>query len=143
MQEFVVADHFRKCLPGPRDVKIMHFWEGFENRLLDKIEVQVPKVTVQAYHLPHGATDGDIVAEVGQQCEVSLAHIWALLKKQPSGQPGILATENTFTVFYVRDIADQIMSVGLFHPGDGGWRIKANRLADGTHWPNTARIITR
>jgi len=151
--KFVTAEHFVANVkndpqgvpvraPG---VTIFNVDETFKHCLLGKIEEKIPAMTLTVYTLDTICKNSLILAELGDRAETSLAHLWALLEKQPNGpysgngalysiaQKGLPFAWN---VFYIRGIDGNLWAVevywyqSVFELLDSGWAIGARAVRE-------------
>jgi len=150
---FVAAEHFIANVNNdpqgvpvvPEGVTIFNVDPTFKRCLLGKIEEKIPAMTLTVYTLDTICKNSLILAELGDRAETSLAHLWALLEKQPNGpysgngalysiaQKGIPSAWN---VFYIRGTDGNLWAVevywyqSVFELLDNGWSIGARAVRE-------------
>jgi hypothetical protein len=123
-------------------VKFATIWGDFKAHFLVKIENPRPAVKLRKYKLLAFAPDGPIIAELGGETRVecTLSAAFALLLRQPGGQPGFLQTNGFANIFYARNDQGVLCAVriGL---ADDGWVVDAIPVADPLAWNGKHEIF--
>ena len=107
-ETFVAADHFR---PGNNQgVKIVRLDDIFEEHLLGKVETGVGPATLSRYELLQSSSIRSELSELDDKFETLLAHLWALLTRQPkgeepNGEDRVLLTNGRANIFYMYERA--------------------------------------
>ena len=125
------------------------FQQHFEGR----IEENVPAATVNIWELDGEIHPREILRELGDRAELPLAHVYALLAKQPRARAGLLRLD-ALTVCYVRSshfgtryVATGEFSADLAHVSivacagnervPSGWSVGVlEGHPDGERWPH-------
>ena len=111
---FVAADCFRVNISKSAVVKIGFIGDNFKKYLLGKIEKGVQATTLAVDTLIRASVDALIRAELGVRREITtLAHIWELMKNQPSGESGVLLTSGYANIFYVIGVDGNVWAVDV------------------------------
>ena len=150
---FIGKEHFKKNIRGERNnVMMQEMVCGFTDRFWGKVEKEVQPAILGAYDLLTPASDVEILAELGKRAEISLAHLWQLLLRQPCGQPGPLHTDGKHNIFYIRGVDDLLWTVqanwhGLTYPDSRvGWGFFAHSpgpVEERSSWYEGLRILAR
>jgi hypothetical protein len=122
-------------------VRIATVFSEFKNRFFDKIEKQTPELTYAKFKLLCISDDGPIIAELGgeKKVEGTFAAAFALLRRQPKGEPGFLQINGYANIFYIRDKTGELCAVRIGWDGDG-WVVDAISVADPLAW-NAEHLI--
>jgi hypothetical protein len=140
--ELVACDKFK--MNG--DVRIYRLWSEFEQWFLGKVEklAEVAKTTLSCTVLLKHAVDEEIITALGGEAkaETSLAEIWDLLQKQPNGERGVLLTDSSANIFYVKDRDEVLRTVNVYW-GNSGWRVVAGLIGDPAGWLPGGQVIFR
>jgi len=107
-------------LPDEKDCQeanIGHTSPNFNGLFGRNPEKNVPNIVIATHHLEKRSSDDLIIAELGPHAEISLAHLFALIKKQSKGKKGILLVDAHPNVAFIRDIN------GNFWIVDASWSI--------------------
>ncbi len=94
--------------------------------------------------LKRASPDAPILAGLEDKAEVSLAHMFDLLKKQAHGEEGVLLTNGYANIFYVRD-ADGILWAVVAYWGSGyrDWLVEAHSIGTPGRWGGGGRVFSR
>ncbi|MDP2593619.1 MAG: hypothetical protein Q8P52_03160 [bacterium] len=131
---FVVSDHFQhgKTVDG---VKV---WLGdnFTKHFLPKAEENVDGCEIRVHKLLRRSLDLGICSEIGAEREKTfLAHLWEMLKLQPSGENGALLTNSRANIFYVPDMEGVLMDVyACWGAVERAWYMDASSVGYQCEW---------
>ena len=90
-EQFKAREHFKEDITPAADVKISWLGASFVRRFA-AVKVEAAGVTsLQAYLLRSPSNDRDIIAELGNRHETSLADVWCFLRQQAKGEGGCVA----------------------------------------------------
>lgn len=83
-----------------------------------KVENNLPAIELVVHKLTQNSRDSAIITAIGGDdlVEISLGHLWELIKRQPQGKDGDLLT-TSWNVFYVRDMGYNLCAVGVLWCG--------------------------
>jgi hypothetical protein len=134
----LIRDYFKKNA----SVVLSTVFAEFKNRFFDKTENVTPETTYRKYKLLHISDDGPIIAELGgdNKVEGAFAAAFALLQRQPRGEPGFLQTNGYANIFYVRDKNKALCAVRIGWAGDG-WVVDAISVQDPLAWNGKHEIF--
>ena len=139
-EQFVAREHFKEDITPAADVKISWLGASFVRRFAVKVEA-AGVTLLQAYLLRSPSNDRDIIAELGNRHETSLADVWCFLRQQAKGEGGALQTNSVY-IFFVRDGAGELGVVDTVW-GGAGWEVGASPVGDKRTWSPGTRIISR
>lgn len=127
----VIRDYFKKS----SRVRYSTVFSEFKSRFFDKTENPTPEVTYRKFKLLQISADGPIIAELGGENKVegSFAAAFALLERQPTGEPGFLQTNGYANIFYVRDKKATLCAIRIGWASDG-WVVDAISVQDPLAW---------
>jgi len=142
VHRFVAKDCLKKANVG---------WTGsnFDKLFRDNVEENVPEVTLAASRLKQSSLDAPILTELGDElgdrAEVSLAHVFDLLKRQAYGKPGVLLTNGYANIFYVRDKDKALWAVYAYWESVYRyWNVGAYSIEDSVRrWFNGRLVFSR
>jgi len=128
---------------GKTEVKITYRSDNFNRWFKVKVEEDVPEADLKAVTLTRSALDSEIIEALGGEdaTEVTLAEIWRLMERQPSGGQGALLTNGYANIFYVRDIDEVLRIVRVYWYG-GGWFVGAHAVVD-CRWDDGYQVFSR
>jgi len=123
-------------------VKFATIWDDFRAHFFGKVEAPRPAVKLRKYKLLAFAPDGPIIEELGGETgvESTLSTAFALLRRQPGGQPGFLQTNGYANIFYVRDDQGVLCAIRIGWAEDG-WVVDAIPAADPLAWNGKHEIF--
>lgn len=126
---------------GQTKVKIVYRSNSFKGWFNGLVEQEPRRGELKPFVLPKAMSDSDIFAQLGGQekAVVSLAQVWALLERQPSGEEGELLVDNYLNIFYVKDANDFLHVVNVFWR-IRGWHVHAGSLDIGW-WDRRNRVF--
>lgn len=136
-QRFVAAEHLKEANVG---------WTGdnFKRLFLNKVEENVPEINLAVSRLERASLDTPILAELGDNAEVSLVYLFGLLKKQANGEDGILLTNGYANIFYTRDDEGVLWAVGAgWRSCYRCWRVEARSVGDPCRWGDGCQVFSR
>ena len=138
VKKLVTADNFKIGIVG-----IVYLGDNFKSNFLGKVERNVQGTTLVVNHLEKSALDKDIRDELGSDKEeITLAHLFELLKKQSKGESGAFLTNGLANIFYVRDINGNLWAV-LAVWRSGGWDVRARSVTYPSWWFDGRRVFSR
>jgi hypothetical protein len=85
------------------------------------------------------------MAELGDPrfFSTTLADLWVMLEKQPSGEEGVLLTNGWTNNFYIHDQNETLWGVNAFwYAGRGGWLIGAQSVGSLVGWYEGIQVLT-
>ena len=128
---FVVRDTFKKGA----EVNLSQVWDDFKKHFFGKIEKPAPVISLCKYQLLHLAADKPIIEELGgeDKVETTLSSAYALMKRQPRGEAGVLQTNGYANIFYVKDEMQTLCAVRIGWAVDG-WVVDSIPVADPLAW---------
>ena len=103
----------------------------FKEQFLGKIEDGVTDLLLTASELTEDLRNPAIITALGgdDRAEVSLAHVWALLKRQGHGEDGVLLISECTNIFYVRDVVGTLWALGVqWISDDRIWAVEASSI---------------
>ena len=125
----MAREHFKEDITPAADVKISWLGASFVRRFAVKVEA-AGVTLLQAYLLRSPPNDRDIIAELGNRHETSLADVWCFLRQQAKGEGGALQTNSVY-IFFVRDGAGELGVVDTVW-GGAGWEVGASPVGEQT-----------
>ncbi len=143
-EKFVAKEKFRK---DSKEVKFYGIWDNFTNWFLagdSKTEEPLGEQELRYGNLNRNSVDGPIIEELGGEAkaETTLTELYDLLKKQASGEEGVLLTNGYANIFYIRDTSDVLRAVSVdWHAG--GWSVFALSVEDPDDWGAGRRVFSR
>ena len=139
-KRFVVADHFTT---DNATVEFSYIGDSFKSRFYGKTEeakdVSVPRVH---HDLCKFFSDREILDDLGNKAETTMAGIYELLKLQPTGgEAGALLINGFVNIFFVRDVKSvpRIVFIGWY---DGNWDMDAVSVKDTCGWHTGRRVFS-
>jgi hypothetical protein len=135
---FIVRDQFRNA----SGVRFSTVWNEFKKRFFDKVEGPAAELRLRRHRLLTLAPDGPIIAELGgaARVESSVAAVFALIRRQASGEDGFLQTNGYANIFYVRDEKGGLCAVRVGWDGEG-WVVDAISVEDPLAWNGKHEIF--
>jgi len=140
-ERFVARERFKEDIRPGAPVRISWLGATFVRRFASKVEA-ARDTLLQTFVLQSPSNDREIITELGDGHETTLADVWCLLRLQASGEPGALQTNSTPNIFFVRDGAGQLGVVDAIW-GGAGWEIGASPFGDKRAWSVGTRVISR
>ncbi len=143
-ERFVAKDRFVLDTSASAKVKISYLGDNFKAKFLEKIEEPFSGSTLCASRLRESSLDAPIIAELGgeEKSETTLAEIFSLMEKQPSGEQGKLLTNGYANIFYVRDAKGVLCAVYVRWSEDG-WSVFAFSISFPFRWFGGRQIFSR
>ena len=140
-ERFVAREHFKEDIRPGAPVRISWLGATFVRRFASKVEA-ARDTSLRTFVLQSPSNDREIITELGDGHETTLADVWCLLRLQANGEPGALQTNSTPNIFFVRDGAGQLGVVDAIW-GGAGWEIGASPVGDKRAWSVGTRVISR
>jgi hypothetical protein len=134
----LIRDYFKKNT----SLRFSSIFSEFKTRFFDKTENPSAEVTYRKYKLLQISADGPIIAELGGETKVegTFAAAFALLQRQPKGEPGFLQTNGYANIFYIRDKTKALCAVRIGW-ADDGWVVDAISVQDPLAWNGKHEIF--
>jgi hypothetical protein len=125
-----------------REIRFSAIWEEFRKRFFDVIDETPPAVSLRKYKLRKNSPDGPIIEALGGESQVAtnIASVYAMVKRQPHGQPGALQVNGYANIFYVKDKDDALCAVRVGWDGEG-WIIDAIPVRDPLAWNGQHQVF--
>lgn len=143
---FVVKEKFRER-ETTDGVKIAWVGSNFRKNFFSKTEKDIAPATLRIQNLIEESPDTPILAELGDAAETKLAQLWELLRKQGSGEKGILLVDGWMNIAYILDKTGDHGDLWVVHAycyvGRGGWNIGARSIMSPGKWGAGLRVISR
>jgi hypothetical protein len=139
-EQFVAREYFKEDITPAADVKISWLGASFVRRFAVKVEA-AGVTSLQTYLLRSHSNDRDIIAELDNRHETSLADVWCFLRQQAKGEGGALQI-NSVNIFFVRDGAGELGVVDAVW-GGAGWEVGASPMGNKRTWSPGTRVISR
>jgi hypothetical protein len=139
---FVAQDHFRETVSSRGSVQISWIGAIFRQRFLSKSEERDSGAFLRRFEVRKSARDTEIIAALSIHHETKLADLWCLLSAQPNGELGVLLTNGTPNVFYIRDSTSNLLAVDAVW-GGSGWEIGASAIDSPSRWLPGRQVIAR
>jgi len=120
--------------------------DNFKNWFLGKVEEPAAEAELRYLTLTRASVDTPIISELGgeEKCEVALAHVFALIERQKTGNPGELLTSGYANIFYVRDVNATLRAVSArWRAGRGYWGVGASPVGYPGVWGADYRVFSR
>jgi hypothetical protein len=136
--KFVARDHFK--VGNSDGVKFSYIGENFQKKFLPKIEENIAAAIIRVYKLLVGLLDPEIMTALGPNRQISLAHLWEMLKLQPNGEVGALLTDGNWNIFYIPDIDGNLWAVYVRWYG-AGWIVRAYSVDYPSRWDAGYRVF--
>lgn len=143
VESFVALDKFRegKTTDG---VRVAWFGDNFKKNFLGKTEKSVAPTTLRIQKLEKNSPDAPILTDLGDTADTFLANLWELLKKQGSGQKGILLVNGYANIFYIRDVHNELWAVhASWDAGNDGWYVGADSVTSPGGWDAGCQVVSR
>ncbi|MEK7116896.1 MAG: hypothetical protein AAB837_01915 [Patescibacteria group bacterium] len=124
-----------------------YFGDNFKSWFLEgdgKTEEPIGEQTLCYAKLRKASVDGPIIAELGgkSKAETALTHMFGLMKKQKSGQDGVLLVNGYANIFYVMDAFGALRAVVCYW-FVGGWYVDANEVSSPFAWNVGNHVFSR
>ncbi len=144
---FVALEHFVRRTDPAAPVKIDRISRSFRVWFLEeggKIEPPAGEIRIACHGFKHFEEDNLIISELGgdERAETTLALVYFLLTRQPSGEEGLLCTNGWANIFRVRDRKGVIRTIHVVWEGDG-WDVHAHPSSNSHQWRDLRRIFSR
>jgi hypothetical protein len=143
-EKFVAADHF-VINTGPNAVvSIGYMTPTFRSWFLEKVEVERELARANFYTLLKFSLDGPIINVLGglAYVEASLSIIHKIMRFQPRGEKGALLANDSWNIFYVRDISGTLRVVFVKYDSHNcHWHIGARPVTDSAGWHAGAQVF--
>lgn len=125
-------------------MKISWLGDNFKKNFLDKVEEVVAETTLNYHKLKKSSRDILIINELGgeDKAETTLAEMFFQMKKQASGESGVLLTNDYANIFYIRDINGVLWAVNC-NWNDDGWNVNANSVENPNDWNAGNQVFSR
>ena len=109
-----------------------------------KNEISVPAQKLRVHRLRQNSVDGPIIAELGgeEKVENYLATMFAMMKKQGTGQTGDLLVNGWANIFYIKDDDDTLWAVRCIWLVSG-WYVGARSLSGPNGWSAGDQVFSR
>lgn len=122
-----------------------YLWDAFQNTFLGKVEENVSAATLAVHRLQKYLLDAQIRKELGQKHEeISLAHLFDLLKKQSKGERGPLFVDGYVNIAYIRDMNGKLCAVRNDWSSDWCvWRVDALSVEGPNGWGSGFQVVSR
>uniref|UniRef100_Q07R16 Uncharacterized protein n=1 Tax=Rhodopseudomonas palustris (strain BisA53) TaxID=316055 RepID=Q07R16_RHOP5 len=137
---FAAEQHFRENFPAG-GVAIAWLGATFKQRFIAKTEQPALPTTLQPFHLRRAARASEIAVWLGDRGETTLGDLWCLLKVQPNGEAGALATTSAPNLFFIRDRDGKLWTVDVLWGGPG-WEIGASAIDGDRPWDAGAQAFS-
>lgn len=144
IEEFTVGERFVVDTSEKTTVKISRIWDNFRKWFLDTRVPSTEATTLYKYRLQQDSLDSMILDYLGgeEKAEITLAHVFALMRQQPNGENGELLTNGYANIFYVRDITGVVRAVYVrWH--DYGWDVSALEVSFPYGWFEGSHVFSR
>ncbi len=138
--KFVAKEKFIRDTGRKAKVKISHLGGNFTEWYLagdGKTEDPISEQTLRYHKLRQSSMDGPIIAELGGEAraETTLTEVFSLMEKQSNGENGALLTDGYANIFYVRDSAGLLRTVGVYWSWSAdGWLVYALSVGNPSRW---------
>ena len=139
VSKFVAADAFGSDNPDGIQFEL---WPKFKEFFLNKIEENIPASKLIVCRLIEATLDEQIVVELGDHAETTLAHLYELIKGQANGQAGPLHS-SCMNIFYIRNIRGELWTVNVDWKSNRGWNVFADSIKYPNRWPVGTQIFSR
>ena len=140
--QFIVRDNFVKDTSKNAKVKISYVGDNFKAWFGGMIETPKGETTLRYSKLLKASIDGPILAELGNNAEVSLQHIFALMEMQKNGEAGFLLNNGWANIFYIRD-KDGVLRTARVYWNVEGWRVNAYEISNPSGWCVGIRVFSQ
>jgi len=119
-KRFVASEHLKAVNVGDTRGE-------FGRSFLNKIEKDVPDITVVVHRLENHSNDAWIRGCLGDHTEIQLAHFFGLLEKQSQGGEGLLLTDGLkWNMAYVLGLGgDPAVMDSIWDGGNDSWILSA------------------
>lgn len=125
-------------------MKISWLGDNFKKNFLDKVEEVVAETTLNYHKLKKSSRDILIINELGgeDKAETTLAEMFFQMKKQASGESGVLLTNDYANIFYIRDINGVLWAV-YCRWDVVGWYVFADSVEATDDWNAGGQVFSR
>src|SRR3989344_3077877 len=125
-------------------MKIGYIGSNFNTHFGGKKEKNLQSVELRIHLLRQRSKDPAIIAELGgeEKVETYLATMFAMMKKQGTGQTGDLLVNGYANIFYIKDDDDTLWAVLCLWAGSS-WRVEAPSLSHPCAWPAGRQVFSR
>lgn len=145
--KLVAKEKFVRDTGRKAKVKISYLGDNFTSWFLNgdgKTEDPISEQTLRYHKLRQSSVDGPIIAELGgaEKSETTLSEMFSLMEKQGKGEDGVLLNNGYANIFYIKDGAGVLRTVGVGWD-DGGWDVYAYSVVDPGRWGGGCRVFSR
>ena len=145
--KFVAREKFVRDTSRKARVKISYLGDNFTAWFLNgdgKTEDLESEQTLRYHKLKKYSVDGPIIAELGgkAKAETTLTEMFSLMEKQANGEDGVLLSNGYANIFYIKDSAVVLRTVGVSWIDDS-WYVDADSVERPDGWSDGDRVFSR
>jgi len=136
-KRFVAKDHIQAANIG---------WmsDNFKKLFLNFVEDNVEGGSITIHRLEYASLDVPILTELGDRAQISLIHLFELLKKQSKGESGPLLTNGCANIAYIIGSDSNLWAVNVSWDGARRcWGISAHSVGDPHRWRGGDQVLSR
>lgn len=127
-----------------KDANVGWTGDNFKKFFLGNVEEDVADATVAIHRLEQSSLDAPIMAQLADRTEINLAHLLELLKKQSKGEDGVLLTNGSANVAYIKGSDDNVWAVSAYwDSGSRDWGLGVGSVEDPFRWNAGSQILSR
>lgn len=145
--KFVINDNYKLDTSSFAVVKIGYIRVGFYAWFGDCVEDEAPEAEIKYHRLERNARADEIFDELGDNTEVKLSQIFALMRKQPRGpqsKGADLLTNGHMNMFKVHTTKGEPCVVSVrWNYGAECWDVYIHPLIDALVWSANSRVFSR
>lgn len=146
-KKFVAKEKFMINTKRNAEVMISYLGDNFKAWFLfggGKIEDPIAEHTLRYHKLLQSSTDGPIITELGGAVKAltTLSEMFSLMVGQKYGEDGALLINGYANIFYIKDSALVLRTVGVRWGGDG-WHVNASSVGHRNRWGDGSQVFSR
>lgn len=143
-KKFVAKKKFVVDTSNKAKVKISYLGDNFKEWFLSKAEEPIEKTELRYGRLKERSVDEPIITEIGgeEKAETSLTEVFSLMEMQKNGEDDVLLNNGYANIFYVRDRALVLRTVGVSWYRDG-WDVDADTVEGPGRWSVGYQVFSR
>jgi hypothetical protein len=143
-EKFIAREKFVINTSRKANVLISFLGDNFNKWFIGKEEDPIAGQILRYGKLRKNSVDGPIITELGGEAkaETTLSELFHLMDIQWKGQKGILLTNGSANIFYIKDVSGVLRAVNVRWNGDG-WHVGAYSVENPDEWREGRLVFSR